>query len=402
MKITIPPLCVSLLITVLPVLGKVSATASDDPASEAFFEKRIRPALIEHCYECHSAESGKSKGGLLLDTRAASLEGGDTGPAIVPGNPSESLLLVAMRHEDPDLEMPPKSSKLPNELLSDFEAWIAAGAVDPREGDSAPSATDEMSLRLNHWSYQPITQPSVPEVEEAGWPDTVIDRFVLAQLEKNELRPSPDADADARAKAVFRSDRIAPSPERSPPSILQSWRTRWTNSSLPTDLVCGGAGTGSAWSGSGNPMGVKRTSSIPMPGYRDYVIDAVNRDLPFDRFLLEQVAGDLLPAESEAERARLMIATGFLAVGAKGLAGQDKQMFTADLVDEQLDALGRGFLASSISRCCHDHKSDPVTMTDYYSLIGIFSARRPILALGLIRKTIREENCLLSRSCPDS
>ena len=136
----------------------------------------------------------------------------DTGPAIVPGTRSESLLLVAMRHEDPDLEMPPKSSKLPNELLSDFEAWIAAGAVDPREGDSAPSATDEMSLRLNHWSYQPITQPpSVPEVEEVWWPDTAIDRFVLAQLEKNELLPfSRCGRAHTRAKAVFRSDGIAP------------------------------------------------------------------------------------------------------------------------------------------------------------------------------------------------
>ena len=375
MKITIPPLGVSLLITVLPVLGKVSATASDDPASEAFFEKRIRPALIEHCYECHSAESGKSKGGLLLDTRAASLEGGDTGPAIVPGNPSESLLLVAMRHEDPDLEMPPKSSKLPNELLSDFEAWIAAGAVDPREGDSAPSATDEMSLRLNHWSYQPITQPSVPEVEEAGWPDTAIDRFVLAQLEKNELRPSPDADARTLVRRLyFDLTGLPPSPEQVAafdPSKLED----------KVDELLASDGFGGRWGRHwldvvrfGESNG--REANIIYPHawrYRDYVIDAVNRDLPFDRFLLEQVAGDLLPAESEEERARLMIATGFLALGAKGLASQDKAMFTAEMVDEQLDALGRGFLASSLSCArCHDHKSDPVTMTDYYSLIGIF------------------------------
>ena len=374
MKITIP-LGVSLLVAVLPILGKVSATASDDPASEAFFEKRIRPALIEHCYECHSAESGKSKGDLLLDTRAASLEGGDTGPAIVPGKPSESLLLVAMRHEDPDLEMPPKSPRLSKELLSDFEAWITAGAVDPREGDAAPSATDEMSLRLNYWSYQPITQPSVPEIEETDWPDTAIDRFVLAQLEKNELRPSPDAEARTLVRRLyFDLTGLPPSPEQVAafdPSKLEDtvdellasdgFGVRWGRHWL--DVVRFGESNG-------------REANIIYPHawrYRDYVIDAVNRDLPFDRFLLEQVAGDLLPAESEAERARLMIATGFLAVGAKGLAGQDKPMFTADLVDEQLEALGRGFLASSISCArCHDHKSDPVTMTDYYSLIGIF------------------------------
>ena len=279
-----------------------------------------------------------------------------------------------MRHEDPDLEMPPKSSKLPNELLSDFEAWIAAGAVDPREGDSAPSATDEMSLPQ---SLELSADHSTLCARGRGGrgPDTVIDRFVLAQLEKNELRPSPDADAGTLVRRLyFDLTGLPPSPEQVAafdPSKLEDtvdellasdgFGVRWGRHWL--DVVRFGESNG-------------REANIIYPHawrYRDYVIDAVNRDLPFDRFLLEQVAGDLLPAESEAERARLMIATGFLAVGAKGLAGQDKQMFTADLVDEQLDALGRGFLASSISCArCHDHKSDPVTMTDYYSLIGIF------------------------------
>ncbi|MEM9018129.1 MAG: DUF1549 domain-containing protein, partial [Verrucomicrobiota bacterium] len=356
------------------------AQASDDPASKAFFEKRIRPALVKHCYECHSVKASKSKGGLLLDTREASLDGGDTGPAVVPGKPEESLLLVAIRHDDPDFEMPPKSPKLPKSLLADFHAWIEAGALDPRDGEApSVSAAKAMQSRLDHWSYQPIVAATPPQSRNSKWAESPIDRFVLAGLEENDLQPSRDADARTLLRRLhFDLIGLPPSPqqvaafevekiEETVDELLSSegFGVRWGRHWL--DVVRFGESNG-------------REANIVYPHawrYRDYVIDALNHDIPYDLFLLEQVAGDLLPAHSEARRARLMIATGFLALGSKGLGNQDKPLFQADLADEQLDAFGRGFLASSIACArCHDHKSDPFTMADYYSLIGVFRSTK--------------------------
>jgi len=349
-----------------------SGVAAEDAGDVQFFESRIRPVLAEHCYECHSAEADKSKGGLLLDTRDGIRTGGDTGASVVPGSVEESLIIGAINHTDPEIEMPPKKPKLSDAVILDFKKWIEFGAIDPRDrADVAPA------LSANHWSYQPVAEPEVPAPADTDWAASEIDRFVLAKLEENDLEPSPDAETHVLLRRLcFDLVGLPPTPEQmaefSPADLEKTvdrllasdgFGVRWGRHWL--DVVRYAESNG-------------RESNIVYPHawrYRDYIIDAVNHDIPFDRFLTEQIAGDLMHFESEEERARLLVATGFLALGAKGLNVQDKAQFAADLVDEQLDAFSRAFLASSIACArCHDHKSDPVSMEDYYSLIGIFKS----------------------------
>lgn len=354
----------------------VTGLSDDSPGSEAFFENRIRPVLVEHCYECHSREAGKSKGGLRLDTRIASRKGGDNGPAVVPGDPVESLLLVALRHEDPDLEMPPKEPMLPARVADDFEAWIVAGAGDPREVDSEAesSGTADWERRLDHWSYRPVTDPE-PPVVASDWPEQDLDRFVFARLDEAGLAPTPDADPGVFARRLwFDLLGLPPRPEELANFSMDSLEAT-------VDELLASPGFGVRWGRHWLDVvrfaeSNGRESNIVYPHawrFRDYVIESVADDVPFDRFLVEHLAGDLLPAETEAERARLLVATGFLAFGAKGLNNQDHEQFAADMVDEQIDAFSRALLASSLACArCHDHKSDPVSMRDYYRLAGIF------------------------------
>ncbi|MAS93182.1 MAG: hypothetical protein CMO55_08295 [Verrucomicrobiales bacterium] len=351
--------------------------ANEDPASEAFFESRIRPVLVKHCYECHSVEAGKSKGGLRLDTRQSTRTGGDTGAAVIPNDAEDSLLLSAIQHVDPDLEMPPKEPKLADEVIHDFTRWIEAGAFDPREANPATNG-ESLSSRLDHWSYQPLTRPNVP-ASTSDWPETSVDQFISSRLKNHGLKPSGDAEERTFIRRLY-FDLIG-----LPPSVEQAESFTFDQLEKTVDDLLASEGFGVRWGRHwldvvrfGESNG--REANIVYPHawrYRDYVINAVNADVPFDRFLVEQIAGDLLPYEKEEERARLLIATGFLAIGAKGLNNQDKHQFAADLVDEQLDAFGRAFLASSLACArCHDHKADPVSMEDYYSLIGIFRSTK--------------------------
>ncbi len=364
------------LLVVLAASGIPDATAGD-AGDLVLFESRIRPVLVEHCQECHSLEADKAKGGLRLDDREALLRGGDSGPALVPGKPDESLLLAAMRHSDPDLTMPPRKPRLSDRVLADFEQWIAAGAPDPRETSGEGGAGESFESRRRHWSFQPPAPPAVPEVGRGDWAVSDIDRFVLAKLEENGLSPSPDADPVAFLRrlsldlvglpptpeqaAAFTPDRIEETVDAllSSPGFGERWGRHWLDVARYSES-----------------NGKEANLIYPHAWrYRDYVIDAFNRDLPFDRFLVEQLAGDLLPAADEAERARLLVATGYLAMGPKGLSEQNARQFAADVVDEQIDAFSRGMLGVSLACArCHDHKSDPVTMDDYYALAGIFKS----------------------------
>ncbi|MEM7144886.1 MAG: PSD1 and planctomycete cytochrome C domain-containing protein [Verrucomicrobiota bacterium] len=340
------------------------------------FESKIRPILVERCYECHSVESGKSKGGLLLDSRQAIREGGDSGPAVVPGNLQDSLLLLAISQEDPDFEMPPKGAPLTKEEISEFETWIKNGAVDPRDRTVADTST--VSLATNHWSYQPLLATPPPStVAFEAWDSTSIDRYLAARLEQEGLSPSPEADPVTILRRLsFDLVGLPPTPEQ-----IANFSLDRLEDTVDELLASDGFGVrwGRHW------LDVVRfaesngkVANIAYPHawrYRDYVVDAFNNDLPYDRFLVEQIAGDLLHAEDDDEKVRLLVATGFLAIGSKGLALMDEAQFKADLADEQLDAMGRAFLASSIACArCHDHKSDPVRMEDYYALIGIFKS----------------------------
>jgi len=365
------------LIVALGFAMLLTPARADD---EEFFESKIRPILVEHCYKCHSLEGDKAKGGLRVDTRDALRAGGDSGPGVVPGQPEKSLLLTAIRHDDPDFEMPPKKAKLPVSIAADFEKWIASGAFDPREdqpGAGNPDALDRKA-RLDHWSYRPI-RPNEPPAAGSDWALTEIDRFVLARLEEENLVPSPDADPVSFLRRLhFDLVGLPPTPE-------QVDAFSWDRLEETVEELLASPGFGVRWGRHWLDVvrfaeSNGREANIVYPHawrYRDYVIEAVTDDLPYDRFLLEQVAGDLLTHENETERARLLIATGFLAIGPKGLNLQDHEQFAADVVDEQLDALSRGFLASSLACArCHDHKSDPVSMEDYYALIGIFKSSK--------------------------
>jgi mono/diheme cytochrome c family protein len=357
------------------------AFAADDAPSVAFFESKIRPVLADHCYECHSVETGKSKGGLLLDTRQGIRTGGDTGPAVVPGDPSKSLLLAAMKHSDPDLEMPPKKAKLSDSIIADVETWIKSGAVDPREDGGKTKSYPPVDIESGRkfWSYQKPEEPNRPATKQPGWATRELDHFVLSKLEKRGMTPSPDAEPVPFVRRLY-FDLIG-----LPPTPEQAATFSMAKLEATVDQLLASPRFGERWSR--HWMDVARfaesngrESNLTFPHawrYRDYVIDAVNADVSFDRFVTEQIAGDLLPAKDDAERARLLIATGFLAFGAKGLNEFNKEQFAADVADEQIDAVTRAVMASSVACArCHDHKSDPFSMEDYYAMAGIFKSSK--------------------------
>ncbi len=360
-----------------------ASAAEQSPAQVEFFEKKIRPILASHCYNCHSADT-KPAGGLRVDDRNGLLTGGDSGPGVVPGAPEKSLILQRIRHTDPKRRMPKEGALLTEAEIADLSTWIADGAAWPREkipaslGRARPSYE---KLKANHWSLQPLTEPKVPAVAKAAWPTSDIDRFILAKLEEKKLTPVADADRTTLIRRVtydltglpptpaeidaFVKDKRAGAYERLVDRLLQSPRfgERWGRHWL--DVARYGESTGPS-------------RNIPYPHawkYRDYVLDSVNRDVPFNRFIQEQVAGDLLPATTPTERDRLLTATGFLALGSKDVNQRFKVRFQMDNVDEQIDTVSRSVLGLTVSCArCHDHKFDPIPVTDYYALAGIFTS----------------------------
>jgi cytochrome c553 len=359
------------------------AAPPEDAAAVEFFEARVRPILADHCYACHSAET-KPAGGLRVDDRNGLLAGGDNGPAVVPGDPDASLLLRRVRHEDPKRRMPKEGDPLSDAEVADLEAWIRDGAAWPATKVPASLGEDRAwyePLRREHWSWQPLADPGPPGVRDESWPRGDIDRFVLARLEQAGLAPVADADRRTLIRRVsFDLTGLPPTPaevddfarDDSPdafarvvdrllasPAFGERWGRHWL------DVARFAESTGPS-------------RNIPYPfawRYRDYVIDAVNADVPFDRFLAEQVAGDLLPADSAAERDRLLTATGFLALGVKDVNQRFKVRFQMDNVDDQIDVVARGVLGLTVTCArCHDHKFDPIPTTDYYALAGIFAS----------------------------
>ena len=371
-----------------PATALFAEKAAVQPENFTFFESKIRPVLIEHCYECHSAEAEKSKGGLLVDSRQGLRQGGDQGPAVVPGKPEESLLLVALTHADPDLEMPPKKAKLSDSIAADFRSWIADGAPDPRDKEttfSTEAAPVSIEAGKEFWSFLPLNSPPSPENSNAKWARQELDHFVLAELEVHGLTPSPDAEPAVLVRRLhFDLVGLPPSP-RAVRQFLVRVETDGIDGALAeeADSLLASERFGERWAR--HWMDVARfaessgkESNLTYPHawrYRDYAIDAFNAEIPFDRFILENLAGDLLPAETEEERARLLVASGFLAFGTRSLNEQNKLQFFADGIDEQIDTITRALLAQSVACArCHDHKFDPFHMTDYYALAGIFAS----------------------------
>lgn len=384
--------------TVLSAVVLTAAAAEEPPPTTSarptakeltFFESKIRPVLVNHCYDCHSDESGAAEGGLRLDDRDSLRAGGKRGPAIVPGRPDASLMLKAIAHAHSELKMPPKQPRLSANVLADVRTWIKMGAPDPRtvkqrDGDAAWSAGDDNQTL---WSLTPPRSSPAPNVADSSWPRDDVDRFVLRRLRENKLQPSSDAPPNVILRRVyFDLIGLCPSPEDLR-RFLDDCDDRGLDAALTSvvDRLLDSPRYGEHWGRHWLDVARFAESSgkqanIPFPyawRYRDYVIDSINDDVPIDRFLTEQIAGDLLPFESKRQRARLLVATGFLAVGTKNLSESNDRQFHADLVDEQIDTLTRALIGQSVACArCHDHKFDPFTMQDYYALAGIFRSTK--------------------------
>jgi hypothetical protein len=361
----------------------VSAQQQVTPEDLEFFEKKIRPVLESDCYVCHSESSKRLQGGLRLDSREGMLKGGSSGqPVIIPGDPNGSLLIRAIRYADPKLQMPP-TGQLPADQTRDFEAWVKMGAPDPRaHGTSAlvspqPYNFDEAR---KFWSFQPVKNPPVPEVNNKAWVRSAVDRFVLARLESKGLRPVGDADKRTLIRrATFDLTGLPPTPDEIE-SFLKDISANAFEKVI--DRLLASPHYGERWGR--HWLDIVRyadtagcNSDFPVPAaykYRNYVIESFNKDKPYDRFIREQIAGDLLPARSEAEKYENIIATGYLAISRR--FGSRTKEFNLT-IDDTIDNLSKGFLGLSVSCArCHNHKFDPIPSKDYYALYGIFNSSR--------------------------
>jgi hypothetical protein len=346
---------------------------NDKPSAEQvkFFEAKIRPVLVEQCQKCHATDSEKIRANLTLDTRDGLRAGGDTGPAIVPGNPSKSLLIDVMTTKDDDRMMPPKK-KLPDSVIEDFKTWITMGAPDPRDGAAKAAVKHEIDIEKGKqfWAFQkPKATDAKKSVDDflaearkskglttvaPADPVTLVRRLYLDLIGLPPTADEVDAfvndkSPDAYAKVV---DKLLASPH-----FGERWGRHWL------DVARYGESTGKAVN-----------FNFPHAWrYRDYVIAAFNADKPFDQFVKEQLAGDLLPAKDDKDKAENIVATGFLAIGTKNVNERSRLQFELDLVDEQIDAFSQAFLGVTVACArCHDHKFDPIPMKDYYALAGIF------------------------------
>jgi len=364
-----------------------AGAAEPTAAGLAFFEKKIRPVLVERCYKCHSAKSEKLKGGLLLDTRAGIRKGGESGHAVVPGDVRGSLLIEAIRYGDEDLAMPPKE-KLPAAVIADFEKWIAMGAPDPRDGVALENPGWEQSK--NHWAFKVPQKPTVPKVKDANWARSDIDRFVLAKLKTKSMRPSPEAARRTLIRRLFFDlNGVSPMPKEVADFVADKDLKAFEKL---VDRLLASESFGERWGRHwldvaryAESSGKEANNTYPHAWrYRDYVIAAFNADKPYDQFIREQIAGDLLPARDDKQRAEMQTATGFLAIGPKSHNERNPTQFFMDVLDEQIEATSRAMLGLTIACArCHDHKFDPIPQREYYALAGIFASSE--VQFGTIR-----------------
>jgi hypothetical protein len=364
-------------ITALLLAPLALLAAGDD---DLFFESKVRPVLIKRCYDCHSTEK-KTKGGLALDTRAGWQHGGDNGPAIIPGDLTKSLLIKAVRYLDKDFAMPPKS-RLPADEVAILEEWVKRGAPDPRTGDATRAANPKRTIDLEagrkFWAFQPIANPPAPVVKDTAWAKDPVDRFLLAKLEAKGIKPAGDVDrhtwirrvsldltglpASAEEVLAFAADKsdaaYAKVVDRllASPAYGERWTRHWLDLTGYADMI-----------GTSNEVFAEHAWR-----YRDYLIQAFNQDKPFDLFIKEQLAGDLLPATSPEQRASQLVATGFLMVGDLEIVNPDKAKMETDHIDTQLIKIGGAFLGMTMGCArCHDHKFDPIGLEDYYGMAGM-------------------------------
>ena len=370
------------IILSLAVLAAMGTAQAAEPTKEQldFFEKKVRPILSEKCYKCHSVEAGKSKGGLTLDTQAATLKGGEGGPAVVPGDLSNSLLITAVSYKDKDLKMPPdkdNNKKLSDEEIASLTEWVKMGAPDPRTGPAkVAKLTGLTDTARGHWAYQPVVKPAIPAVHNRPWCVTPVDAFIVQKLEEKGMLPAKKANLETLLRrATYDLTGLPPTPEEivaflsdsapnafakvvdrllASPHYGERWGRFWLDTARYSDT-----------SGDRTNNGQKDYRFPYAWTYRDYVVRAFNQDKPYDRFIMEQLAADQLP---NLEDQRDLAALGFITVG-------DRTGNANDIINDRIDTVTKGFLALTVACArCHDHKFDPIPTKDYYALHGIFNS----------------------------
>lgn len=361
-------------VAALLALATCGHATTSSPEQLEFFEAKIRPIFVDHCYPCHSAKE-KIKGSLRLDAASALRKGGNNGPAVVPGNAEASLLIKAVRYTDEDLQMPPDDKKLSAEQIALLEAWVQLGAPMPQSSDADGMMTEVNVARTKHWAFQPVQMPTTPKVKKSSWVQSPVDNFILAKMEGKKLKPASAADRrtlirrlsydliglpptpqeveafvndkspDAYAKVV---DRLLASPHYG-----ERWGRHWLDVARYADTKGYLAG------------GEERRYKFSYT-YRDYVIRAFNEDKPYDQFLIEQIAADRLdPGEDKSSLAAL----GFLTLGRRFLNNQN------DIIDDRIDVITRGTMGLTVTCArCHDHKFEPISARDYYALYGVLQS----------------------------
>ncbi len=362
----------------IAVLSAAAVHGADTPQI-AFFESKVRPLLVQRCFECHSHEK-KIKGGLALDSRSGWEQGGDHGAAIVPGDVANSLLVKAVHRVDDHLAMPPKG-RLPGSEIAILEEWVRSGAHDPRTTGAAKAKKGiDLVEGRKFWAFQPVRHPSPPQIKNTHWPLDPLDHFILAKQEQRGIQPSADATSHTWLRrvsldltglppttdeiAAFESGIRSQNPgiyEAAVDRLLTSkaygerWARHWLDLTGYADMM-----------GTSNNVYAEHAWR-----YRDYLIAAFNADKPFDEFVREQIAGDLMPAKSTEERAEKIIATGFLMVGDIEIVNPDKAKMETDHIDSQVGKIGQAFMGMTLSCVrCHDHKFDPIGVVDYYGIAG--------------------------------
>ncbi|AMV35491.1 NPCBM/NEW2 domain protein [Pirellula sp. SH-Sr6A] len=376
------PIAIGLVIAIsTPICAQEGIAKAEQATEVEFFEKKVRPVLVEHCYECHSAEAKTVQGGLLLDTAQGLLMGGDSGPALIPHQVDKSLIIQAIRYESS--EMPPRG-KLPKEVISDLENWVANGAIDPRVGTpTAVKKEIDFEEARKFWSFVPPQHPPIPTPQRSDWAESTIDQFTLATMEAQGLSPVRKAGKrELIRRATFDLTGLPPSPEEvesfvaddssnsfskvidrllDSPAYGERWGRYWL------DVARYSEDQAHTFSVQPNTNGYR---------YRDWVIAAFNADLPFNRFVQLQIAADVMDLD-ENERLKHLAALGYFGLGAQYYKNTDAAKATADELDDRIDTLTRGFLGLTVSCArCHDHKFDPIPTQDYYSLAGVFHSSR--------------------------
>lgn len=363
---------------VISLFASVAVRAEEAKSDEAkftpeqiqFFESKVAPLLAQHCNECHSANSRKLEGGLILDNRASILAGGDSGPSVEPGNVDDSLLVQAVRYDPLGYQMPPKG-KLSDEEIAIFEKWVADGMADPRGGEAITYVEKDPR---DFWSFQHPEHHEPPQVKQADWPQSRVDQFVLAKQEEHGLSPAPQADKQILVRRLyFDLTGLPPTKEQidafvndqdpqataklvdqllASPHFGERWARHWLDVARYADT-----------------KGYVFQEDRAYPGaykYRDWVVKSLNEDLPFDQFVAQQLAADRLP-----EGERHLEALGYLTLGRRFLNNRH------DILDDRIDVVARGFLGLTVACArCHDHKFDPISQADYYSMYGVLGSTK--------------------------